>query len=197
MTSTFYIKTVKMKEAFNDDDREHLLLEHRSDPLKRRFKRLKRLAETNLCLTVPETSGKCHCLVFVFFQKTLFHQCCRLHQKALKSQTLNAYRRLQRLQCKNGHYYCQGTLGQRCNPGKFPISTRKEHITSDFSFSLYLGLQSLTPRHLMILFCQKLYFQLPSKWSLCHVLNRFRSPSDYSGRFPWKFFSDCIKQRKY
>ena len=49
MTSTFYIKTVKMKEAFNDDDREHLLLEHRSDPLKRRFKRLKRLAETNLC----------------------------------------------------------------------------------------------------------------------------------------------------
>ena len=56
MTSTFYIKTVKMKEAFNDDDREHLLLEHLSDPLKRRFKRLKRLAETNLCLTVPETS---------------------------------------------------------------------------------------------------------------------------------------------
>ena len=49
----------------------------------------------------------------------------------------------------------------------------------------------------MILFCQKLYFQLPSKWSLCHVLNRFRSPSDYSGRFPWTFFSDCIKQRKY
>lgn len=132
-----------------------------------------------------------------FFQKTLFHQCCRLHQKALKFQTLNAYRRLQRLQCKNGHYYCQGTLGQRCNPGKFPISTRKEHITSDFSFSLYLGLQSLTPRHLMILFCQKLYFQLPSKWSLCHVLNRFRSPSDYSGRFPWTFFSDCVKQRKY
>ena len=42
MTSTFYIKTVKMKEAFNDDDREHLLLEHRSDPLKRRFKCLKR-----------------------------------------------------------------------------------------------------------------------------------------------------------
>lgn len=40
MTSTFYIKTVKMKAAFNDDDREHLLLEHRSDPLKGRFKRL-------------------------------------------------------------------------------------------------------------------------------------------------------------
>ena len=65
MTSTFYIKTVKMKEAFNDDDREHLLLEHRSDPLKRRFKRLKRLAETNLCLTVPETSGKCRKLCFI------------------------------------------------------------------------------------------------------------------------------------
>ena len=48
MTSTFYTKTVKMKEAFNDDDREHRLLEHRSDPLKRRFKRLKRLAQTNL-----------------------------------------------------------------------------------------------------------------------------------------------------
>ena len=72
MTSTFYIKTVKMKEAFNDDDREHLLLEHRSDPLKRRFKRLKRLAETNLCLTVPETSGKCHCLVFAFLRKLCF-----------------------------------------------------------------------------------------------------------------------------
>ena len=71
MTSTFYIKTVKMKEAFNDDDREHLLLEHRSDPLKRRFKRLKRLAETNLCLTVPETSGKCHCLVFVFSENSV------------------------------------------------------------------------------------------------------------------------------
>ena len=92
MTSTFYIKTVKMKEAFNDDDREHLLLEHRSDPLKRRFKRLKRLAETNLCLTVPVSLFDLR-----FFQKTLFHQCCRLHQKALKSQTLNAYRRLQRL----------------------------------------------------------------------------------------------------
>ena len=61
-----------MKEAFNDDDREHLLLEHRSDPLKRRFKRLKRLAETNLCLTVPETSGKCHCLVFAFLRKLCF-----------------------------------------------------------------------------------------------------------------------------
>ena len=48
MTSTFYTKTVKMKEAFNDDEREHRLLEHRSDPLKRRFKRLKRLAQTNL-----------------------------------------------------------------------------------------------------------------------------------------------------
>ena len=46
-------------------------------------------------------------------------------------------------------------------------------------------------------FCQKLYFQLPSKWSLCHVLNRFKCPSDSSGRFPWTFFSDFIKQRKY
>lgn len=134
-----------------------------------------------------------------FFQKTLFssYQCCRSHQTTLKSQTLNAYRQLQPLQCKNGHYYCEGTLSQRCNPDKFSISTQKEHITSDFSFSLYLGLQSLTPRHHDHFVFEKLYFELLCKWSLCHVLNRFRCPSDCSRRFPSTFFSDCIKRRTY
>ena len=73
MTSTFYIKTVKMKEAFNDDDREHLLLEHRSGPLKRRFKRLKRLADRDEFMpNRPRNEWEVSLFGLRFFRKLCF-----------------------------------------------------------------------------------------------------------------------------
>lgn len=61
MTLTSYIKTDKSTDAFNVDDRQHLLLVHRSEPFNRRK------AETKLCLNLSETTKKCPCIVLVFF----------------------------------------------------------------------------------------------------------------------------------